>query len=266
MRINFLGGAARRGSGWTTFSLAESLRVLALVAMFGAGAHAAPLALNIYDTKYTTGVSTRSWFFDEGNFSPTNYYRTQVSAAPISDAIMHPVSGLAEAEANTGLFGVSTFTAAANGHHDPFRLGSHASAQTEIWFESLSSQTTTIGIDFFGWGQWYYSGGYVSLFDISTGNEIWNYWWDGSEGTVPWGDAWDADPRATAALSINTDFTAAAHYKLSIHAWSDSNPPDTERIVVQLTGLDYVSLIPEPSTFSLAMVGAIALMLGRRRR
>lgn len=82
-------------------------------------------------------------------------------------------------------------------------------------------------------------------------------------GHVWRGDPWVGDPRATAALTLDTDFIAGGTYKLSMYTRTSSEPPDTERILIQLSGLEP---IPEPSTFILLGLGSLALAVVRRRR
>lgn len=171
---------------------------LLLTVAFASRGYPTPLPINILDAQYTTSVSVSSWILLEGGgIGHTNYSRTTVSSVPISDSLYHPVSGLPEAEANAGLFEISAFTAAANGIYDPFRHGSGASAQSVLWFSPLTSETTTINIQFSGWEEWYYSDGFVSLLDVTSGDEVWNFWWGQLRPprTVPWVDTYGGGTR-----------------------------------------------------------------------
>jgi hypothetical protein len=218
-----------------------------------------PLPINIFDAQYTTSVSTSSWIIGGGE---TTDSRTLFSLVPISDLMYHSVSGQLEAEANVGLFDISAFTAA-DGLHDPLRSGSVASAQSEIWFSPLTSQTTTVNLQFSGWSQWYYSEGSVSLLDVTSGDEVWNYGWNSYvSGTVPW-EPTGGNPSMTASLTLDTDFIAADTYELNMYTHTDSTPPDSEQILIQLFGLEP---IPEPSTSILFGLGSFALAMVHRRR
>jgi hypothetical protein len=227
---------------------------------FASRSYSFPLAIEIIDTQYTTSVTTWNWRTGE-QATPTNS-RTMISSVPFSDSLYYPDSGHVEAEANVGLFSISGLTAAGNGLpiSPPYRGGSVASVQSQIRFSPLTSVTTTINIQFSGWGQWWCSGGSVSLFDVTSNQEAWNFGWDGSSGTVPW-VVTGGDPGATAALALDTDFNAAHTYELTLRAETASNPPDTEHILIQLSGLEPV---PEPSTFIFVGLGSLILAMGRR--
>jgi len=240
--------------------------LLLLSFAFASTGLADPLRINILDAQYTTSLSISRYQPYDGH--TTNFSRTQVSPVPTSDSMNNPVTGQLSAEANAGLFGISVYTAAAGTNisgYDPLTLGSGASATSALWFSPLASQTTTINIQFSGWNQWYYSGGSVSLLDVTSGDEMWNYGWGGlpSGGAVPWVDTYGGDPRVTAALTLNTNFNASDIYKLTMNTGSGSNPPDVEHILIQLYGFEP---IPEPSAFTLLGLGSLALAIVRRRK
>jgi len=257
----------------TKFQRSAFLGLLVLLG-FALRVGAAGLPINILDTQYTNSVSVAGLIRPEGSgpfnfpkdYIGTNYVRTSVSANPVSDSIYHPVSGVLEAEANAGLFSISVLTAA-DGRNDALRLSSNARASSELWFSPLTSETTPINLQFSGWNQWYYSGGSVSLFDVTSGEEVWNFWWQGSiQGTVPWTFD-DLEPGVlvhTANLMLETDFIAGNTYKLSMHTGSTSVPADSQRILIELSGFDPI-VVPEPTVLSLIGLGALGLVLLRRR-
>ena len=219
-----------------------------------------PVPINILNNQYTTEVDLEEYYNSIG--AGLTISRTNSSPVPISDSLYNPVTGQLSAQANAGLFGISANTDA-GAAYDPNAVNSHASATSELWFSPLTSQTTTINIQFSGWWQWYYSWGTVSLLDVTSGNEQWDYGWNGFNGTVPWVDTGGSDLRETATLQIDTAFNASDTYYLYMNAQTDSNPADAEQILIQLTGLEP---IPEPSTFTLLGLGSLALAMMRRHR
>jgi len=246
---------------------------LILLLGFALRAGAAGLPINILNTQYTNSVSVAGLIRPEGSgpfnfpqdYIDANHLRTSISTEPVSDSMYHPVSGILEAEANAGLFRISVLTAA-DGRNDALRLRSNARASSELWFSPLTSETTTINLQFSGWNQWYYSSGRVSLFDVTSDDEVWNFWWEGfTQGTVPWvyQDPEPGGPRETATLMLETDFIAGNSYKLSMHAGSTSVPADRQRILIELSGLDPIA-VPEPTALSLVGFGVL-VWAGRRK-
>jgi hypothetical protein len=202
----------------------------------------APAAgLNILDTRYTTVVHTYS--FEGGEY---NASRTNVSGSRIIDSLFHPVTGQLEAQADADLFRVTAYTAADG--HDLFRAGSLAISESQIRFSLSESITLPLTIDFSGWGQWYFSGGYVRLVDLTSDLESWNYWWQGFSGNVPWIIGGE-DPTASASVTVPTVFQAGSIYALTLRTWTGSNPPDTERIRIQV--------VPEPSSLLVLSFGVL---------
>lgn len=222
------------------------------------------LAVNGYSTpaamvelvsaQYTTVVSV-------SGIGIPDETRTTISTVPFSDYLIHPSSGLFECEAIAGLFGISAFTAA-EGQFNPTHTHARASAEARIRFSPNASGAINLNLQFTGTGQWYFSEGFVRLFDVTAGLEAWGFDWLGTEpGTVPWIDNPGGDPRATALLNFDSNFNAGSIYELSIFARTDSNPPDSQRVRIQVVGFE---LIPEPSTAALLGLGALVLAAHRR--
>jgi hypothetical protein len=241
--------AAFRGLAFLTFTLAAT-------------GYSAPI--NVLGTQFTTAVSMTSIF------NGTNFSRTQTSTVPFSDSLYY-FDGGTVANANAGLLGISAQTSAYPTIPD---FIDYASAFTEsaLWFSPLTSQTTTINIQIEAGPHFPFTSGNVSLFNVTSSNEVWNYGWGSwsniygvpagiNNGTpVPWDDLL-MDPR-TATLMLVTTLNASDTYELIIRTGSQA-ATDSENESIQLSGLEPV---PEPSTFVIIGLGSLALAIGSRRR
>ena len=225
-----------------------------------------PLPINIIATQYTTAVNMQR-SIQPYDGSTTNFSRTQVSPAPISDAVYDTFTESLAAEANADLFAIYANTPTQSGI-DPLFWNSSASATSDVWFSPLTSETATLNIQFSGGDHWgFSSSGTLSLFDVTSGNEVWNYGWGGfAEGTVagvpvselnPWGE--------TTNLQLDTDFNAGDIYELALSTLTTAQnvDPMSPSISLQLSGLEAV---PEPSTFALLGLGSLVLAMARRHR
>ncbi|HYG33873.1 MAG TPA: hypothetical protein VEC99_03765 [Clostridia bacterium] len=194
-------------------------------------AHSGSCVINVLRAEYSTDLSTTSFAPGTNDTS-----RSLSSREPISDSLIHPVLGVVEAEATAGFLEVSAFTAAEG--FDPFRASAEAVADVQIYFTPVHSQTKTLEIQLFGWLHWWYSGGFITLSEVSSGQELWGYEWHGaSSGNVPWVFDFDVDTSATATLTPSTQLEAGKIYCLKLHCWTISNPPDSERVAVRVLGL-----------------------------
>jgi hypothetical protein len=209
------------------------------------------LPTKILDTEFTTVV-------EEGRlYSKTDWSRTTVSQTPISD--LYDSSGFIEAQADAGLFEVSAYTNA----FDTTNIDSawsRASATASIQFSTLETQTTTIGLEFFGAAEWIYSWGFVRLSDVTSSQTLWNYDWD----TVPWDDSGHDGWVARATLSLDTDFNAMHVYELIMNVNTCSNVPDSQLVIIQSSGLAPVP-VPEPPIM-LLLAPALVGLSGLRRK
>jgi hypothetical protein len=229
-----------------------------LALLFIGNLQAQPLSVAVSSAQYTTYV--------EAEGTPTSIYppvsRTTVSAFPISDQIAMPLTegfgagGTNYAIANAGVFGVSD------------RTGwgvANASATSQLWFSPTADQTQTIGIQVYAIGASQplrFTGGQISLLDLTSGSEVWNYYWsvlvspNAGSGNVPW----DLTDQSTANFSVDTGFLASHQYELTMMVNSSAGD-DTEIAQIQLAGLQAV---PEPSSVCLILPALAGLFAARR--
>jgi hypothetical protein len=220
--------------------------------------HAQPLSVAVFSAQYTTYV--------EAEGTPTSIYppvsRTTVSAFPISDQIAMPLTegfgagGTNYAVASTSPFGVSD------------RTGwgfANASATSQLWFSPAADRTQTIGIQIYAIGAsqpCMFTGGQISLLDLTTSSEVWNYNWsvnvspNAGLGNVPW----DLSDQSMANFNVDTGFLSSHQYELTMTVNSSAGD-DTEIAQVQLIGLQ---AIPEPSSVRLLLLAAPGLFAARR--
>ncbi len=223
-----------------------------------------PSPVYILDTQYTTTVSMA-----ENNPGPPLISRTITSTVPISDSLNDFFTGSLAAEANAGLFAIYANTPS-QGFSDPDIIYNAASATSEVWFSLLTSQTTIINIQFSGGDHWLEcSEGSLSLLDVTSGNEVWNYGLPNPGlGAIPDWAPWVYTGGLTTAgsgtLALDTDFNAGDIYELTMSTDTlAQNDPDSPWVSLQLSGLEPV---PEPSSFALLGLGSFALAMVRRRR
>jgi len=224
-----------------------------LVIAFASTAYSTPI--DLLSAQYTTIVSLDSFV------SGTSFCRTQVSLVPISDALYYS-DGRVIANANAGVMGMSAHTSAFPAPPD-FIHGAYAFTESDLWFSPVTSQTTTIGIQFSAGPHITFTYGYVSLLDVTSGIKLWNYGWDlGNPGAqhdwtpVPWVLTGDS---GTAVLMLDTTLNASDTYQLSMST-SSGAASDSETESIQLFGLEPV---PEPSTFALLGLGSITAAMVR---
>jgi hypothetical protein len=230
--------------------------------LFVGSVYAQPLDVAVSSAQYTTYVEAEGWPPD--TYPPIS--RTTVSSFPISDELDFPTAYSGppsfvtnHAIACAGLFLVSDQTGWGM---------ANASATSQLWFSPLADQTQSIGIQILAFGDrgpLAFTGGQISLLDLTTNSELWNYSWNENglvgpltgAGNVPWDPA---DP-STADFTINTDFLASHQYELTI--MTDSNAGDDDQSVqIQLTGSE---VVPEPSSVCLLLMALLGLPAARWR-
>jgi hypothetical protein len=202
-----------------------------------------PLNISASSAQYTTYVEGQG--FPTNTFPPTS--RTTVSLSPFRDELDFPIimppplNGTNHSIANAALFEVSVQT----GFGD-----ANASATSQLWFSPLVDQTQAIGIQITTLNETVFTAGSLSLLDLTSNSELWNYHWDmglQANGNVPWNSgAW---PPNTANFNVDTDFLASHQYELTMMATSQA-ANDTEFVDIQLSGLQ---VVPEPSSFRLLL-------------
>jgi hypothetical protein len=239
-----------RNPPWRTVALVVCLLWLVTP---GIG-QAQPLGIFASNAQYTVYVEARS-YPDYTN----DVTRTTVLASPISDELEFPFDpdnypGVTNyAIASAGLFTVSDHT----GHGF-----ANASATSQLWFSPFADQTQTIGISIYAFGAnggHMFSMGNVTLFDLSSDTEVWNYGWDyinPAADNIPWDDQ-----GITADLALDTSFFASHQYELSLMTYSNA-ADDTEDVSIQLTGLQ---VVPEPSGIRLFLMSLLGLPMVRRK-
>jgi hypothetical protein len=235
---------------------------LFLTLAFASKGYSVPI--NILDAQYTTAV------FLNGTASSS---RTQTSPVPMSDSLYEPnyPDDPTMAIANAGLLGISARTTALPLHGPPAQ--SSAFAESDLWFSPLTSQTTTINIQLnanFWLGGNNFTAGNVSLLDVTSGNELWNYAW-GSWGVVTYGGPsgmndgtpfpWDTG-NSHATLTLDTDLNGSDTYELIMRTGSNAATDAESESIQLLSGLEPV---PEPSTFALISLGAVVWLTLHRR-
>jgi len=165
--------------------------------------------------------------------------------------------GWVNARAETDLLSISAFAAADYPLHD----NSTASAETEFTFSPETDSLTPININFTGWDRYSSSYGYVRLLDVTANSMLWDYYWDGFSGTVPWEDHPGETPRGVASLTLNTMLFDTHNYRFSMFVAVGSQDPSSSRVQIRASGLE----VPEPAVFSFLALGAAALIARRRR-
>ena len=213
-----------------------------------------PFGVSVLNSQYTTyvfvqtnGANANVGTGTSGDFAIWSGGNSRMTLPPIptSDSMSLGGSGTLAAEANVDTFGVSAFSDMVPafpqgwpGHN------STAGAESEIWFSPLTGGTATIGLDFSGAYTWYYSSGFVSLSDVTAGQTLWNYGWNGLN--LLDGSNWMLNPDGTASAtySFQTDFNPADTFKLTMYTQTFADY-DEEQTAIQLSGL--VEAIPEPS-------------------
>jgi hypothetical protein len=168
------------------------------------------------------------------------------------------------ARASADLFGVYTDTSSV-----PWGpVSSSAAAATSILeFSPVSTGLASISIDFVQSGIAVWSEGLVSLQNLTTNQQMWNYAWTFQFGGGPslptFLQSIGYDYGLPATLNLQTTFNTSDRYLLTMHTRTSANF-DGQTSRIQLNGLQAV---PEPATMTLlTLAGAGMAIAGRRRR
>jgi hypothetical protein len=219
--------------------------------LFTGSTYAQPVPIGISGLRYSTFVSATT----PSNGVFTTASRTTLSSSSFSDELIvqgdnnyggesRANSSLAEVEAYSGVFG-------GNGL---------ASASSQIYFSPLVNRTETVGLQFSSAVGYYCCSGLVSLFDLTSQLELWNYSWSNRSGNVPWVSTPGGAGSASAELYPRSDFLASHHYQLTLMT-SARSASDHDQCRIRLTGLQQV---PEPAGVCLLLMGLLGLPLLRR--
>lgn len=233
-----------------------------------------PVPIYVLNTQNTVAVMIAA-----GGGYP-QFTDSQSSQAPISDSLYttntqaylsYPAGySYPMCTANADLLAVSGMTTFNQVNE---QISSSAYVESDLWFSPVTSQTATINIQYFAVGAAIseaYTAGNVSLLDVTSGNEVWNYGWD---YYISWAGLYGAPSGIndgtpilftdnSGSLTLDTDLNASDTYELIIRTGSQSGG-DSEDESIQVTGLEP---IPEPSALALICLGSLALALVRRHQ
>lgn len=155
-----------------------------------------PVPIYVLNTQNTVAVMIAA-----GGGYP-QFTDSQSSQAPISDSLYttntqaylsYPAGySYPMCTANADLLAVSGMTTFNQVNE---QISSSAYVESDLWFSPVTSQTATINIQYFAVGAAIseaYTAGNVSLLDVTSGNEVWNYGWDYYiMGRIIWGTIGD---------------------------------------------------------------------------
>jgi hypothetical protein len=227
-------------------------------------AQAEPAGITIFEVRNTTELQlTQSWP-EESDFS-----RSLNSADFLSDSILiNPFTGTEGllAEATAGAFSVRAFTPSATAA-GAWNTSSRALASCEVWFSPIMSGTTGFQLEFSADGHWWdASRGVLSLVNTTTGTEVWNYEWAFRSGTVGGISVFDLMQNDVSAdMVLGGELLESDIYKLTMLTETFAgDSPRSPQVTLQISGLNPISAVPEPTALSLVAIGAL-LHLSRRR-
>lgn len=188
-------------------------------------------------------------------------FRTNFAPVPIRDFYTNTDEfSTVEADADAALFTI--FTLAGAKQHQNFPGFSEAFVETEFTFAPLSDALAQVHLEFFTKGQYAYGGNDVSLYDITAGILLWNYYDQGfMGGNIVWTFD-DLRGGMVASLDLPTQLLASHDYKFKMSSRGTSIFPDFDSRLTQLSGLT----VPEPTALSLVLFSGACLFARRRWR
>jgi hypothetical protein len=229
--------------------------VLATITIYPNTALALPLDVEVLDRSYTTLVSTTFQRFIGDSVITNSISREISSSTPHDDSLVR--EGRIEATAQASQFAISAFTATLGFGGGTFGVASTAAATSEMLFVPVVSGVGEFVLDFRGYFEYFFSEGSVRLFDVTSNEQLWSYGWHGFQGSVPWVDDTDGPARVMATLTLPTLLLSTHTYEFSMFTTTTSNPPDSEMITINLSGLKPRVVAEPPSLllFSYAVAG-----------
>ncbi len=261
--------AVDRKQRWYTIRGYPAALLLAATGLFAtssdASAHGA--AISVLGVQYSTNLTTtvhKCVFAGPITCESTTSTRTTTSTTPLHDQLRATPTTFAVAQAD--MFLVSTATSALPN----FRLGetsnfAKATAQSVLTFHTLQDGLAPLVFDFIGIDQSVYSDGFVSLFDVTASQSMFDYAWTFPfSGTVPWDCTTSFG--CEASLSLETPMLASHRYALTLHESTNADF-DSQALSIQVSGLlPIAGPVPETSTCAMMFAGLsiVGLMIRRR--
>jgi hypothetical protein len=220
------------------------------------------VTIEVLNASFATTLSTTT------NLNPstvaTNQSRTVSSSSPLTDTLIDGCGymldcsefnsltfALTEATAEADFFTVSAYTFSS--------VMSHASAstQTDLLFSPTSDGTALLELEFIGTNTAYYSNGSVSLFDVTSNEQLWAYGWTCCHfnGNVPLSLF-----QYTGMLSFDQSLSDDHMYRLLMSTGTNADG-DREGMTIRVGGLIPV---PESSSIFLLLSGLVGIALLKR--
>jgi hypothetical protein len=185
---------------------------------------------------------------------PKSMAETATSATPISNTIASPNNPKRFATASADLFNVSTATSAFPNTTFTETSGfAKAIAESTFTFRTLADGVAPLTFNFDGSGQAIFSQGFVSLFDRTLNQSLFNYSWErvSGAGNIPWFPTGSRD----ATLNLSPELFSSHTYALSMNTGTDANA-DSQSMAIRMSGFQPIAApVPEPETWTMMLLG-----------
>jgi hypothetical protein len=221
---------------------------------------ATPVTVDTVRATYSSLVG-----YEDHSSHPTSVSRQITQDTPLTDALLFAGSPGVPATATAGLWHVSAATDGTIKTPNYGYLSDGASARSVFEFSPLRDATATLGLDFIGTGETFYTEGLISLTDTTAQQSLWSYSWKGGLGNVPWlpPNYSGIGPRRTANITLDTALLSTHAYNLTMYT-ATSGDHDWEGMTIRMSGLQ--KKVPEPATLLLFGAGFAVMGLGRWRK
>jgi hypothetical protein len=222
-------------------------------------ANAESIGIQVFNSTYTTTVSSLFQDFESGSYTAVPEERTSTGSAPASDALLFASFGHALADA--ALFSVVADTAAVFKLAGDYLDRAAASATSVIDFSPVADATGDISVSLAAFGSAQHSSGSVRLQDLTTGTVVWDMGWDNVGAPPVYGVTLPMSPlRFEGPQAVETALLASNLYRLTMFTRTNAQG-DSQRVELRTSGLHTV---PEPEPLVLLTVGCVAMALRRR--